>query len=311
MINFDNAAGYTMNGPGAITMSGPAGVAAINVVSGSHTVAAPVVLAGDLVITVRLPPSTLTLGGNVDAAGRTITKAGAGAAQLENVRAAVLDVRDGTVRISPKPLAADPAGTSVVSSLSLSAGARLDITNNAFIIDHAPGEPQLDVIRAHVIAARDGGAWDGPGITSSHADANQFAVGYAASDAIFTTFPAAFAGQTIDDSSVLIRYTRYGDANLDGAVNLADFNRLAASFGSAAALWDDGDFDYDGSVNLADFNLLAANFGLSAGGSVVTPRDWSALASAVPEPAGLPCALLAAATAAGVRRRRRHSARTR
>ena len=41
-----------------------------------------------------------------------------------------------------------------------------------------------------------------------------------------------------------------------------------------------------GTVNLNDFNLMAANFGLSAAGPSVTPQDWSALAAAVPEPAG-------------------------
>jgi hypothetical protein len=84
-----------------------------------------------------------------------------------------------------------------------------------------------------------------------------------------------------------VRLVRNGDANLDGTVNLGDFNRLASSFGSTSALWDDGDFNYDGIVNLADFNLLAANFGLSAAGSSATPGEWSALGSAVPEPAGL------------------------
>jgi hypothetical protein len=55
--------------------------------------------------------------------------------------------------------------------------------------------------------------------------------------------------------SVLVAFTRFGDANLDGNVNLQDFNRLAA------------------------------NFGLSAGpDGVVDPEDWAALASVVPEP---------------------------
>jgi len=86
-------------------------------------------------------------------------------------------------------------------------------------------------------------------------------------------------------------------------VNLADFNRLASNFGSTTAFWDDGDFNYDGNVNLADFNRLASNFGLSAAGPEVTPEDWSALASAVPEPTG--AALLGLAALGATRRRRR------
>jgi hypothetical protein len=84
-----------------------------------------------------------------------------------------------------------------------------------------------------------------------------------------------------------------GDANLDDVVNLSDFNVLAANFGGTGREWTTGDFNADGVVNLTDFNILAANFGMSAGGSAVTPSDWVALASVVPEPAlGLSCLAL-------------------
>jgi len=206
------------------------------------------------------------------------------------------------VRISAKPVAADPLGTSVVEHVALGTSAKLDVTNNGLVIDYAPGSSPLTTIRAHVIAARNGGAWDGSGISSSMADTGRFAVGYGEASAVFSSFPATFAGQLVDNSAVLIRLTRYGDANLDGTVNLADFNRLASSFGGSNRLWTDGDFSYDGSVNLQDFNMLAGNFGLSATGPGVTPADWAALASAVPEPAALPLGAVVAATLL----RRRH-----
>jgi len=94
---------------------------------------------------------------------------------------------------------------------------------------------------------------------------------------------------------------RQGDANLNGAVNLDDFNVLAANFGQANRTWQQGDFTYDGRVTLDDFNALAANFGLSAGPDGPTPADWSALASAVPESTTLSVVLAAAFLA-----RRRH-----
>ncbi len=71
----------------------------------------------------------------------------------------------------------------------------------------------------------------------------------------------------------------FGDADRNGAVNLADFNILAANFGSTGG-WRQGDFNSDGLVNLADFNLLAANFGGVGGGA-------GALASMLPEPGAL------------------------
>ena len=65
----------------------------------------------------------------------------------------------------------------------------------------------------------------------------------------------------MDNTSVLLKHTFYGDANLDGTVDLQDFNKLAANFGASPRRWSQGDFDFNASVNLQDFNKLAANFG--------------------------------------------------
>jgi hypothetical protein len=65
------------------------------------------------------------------------------------------------------------------------------------------------------------------------------------------------------DSAVLVTQvvgTLFGDANLDGVINLADFGRLRAGFGSQG-LFSNGNFDGVGAVNLADFGLLRSNFG--------------------------------------------------
>ena len=55
--------------------------------------------------------------------------------------------------------------------------------------------------------------------------------------------------------------TRRGDANLDGAVDFADFLIVAASFGQEDAGWEDGNFGLDDSVGFEDFLLLSASFG--------------------------------------------------
>jgi hypothetical protein len=158
--------------------------------------------------------------------------------------------------------------------------------NGAMVVDYDSASP-VTLIANQIIAGRAGGTWNGLGIKSSACAASPLAValGFAESAALFHEFPATFIGQTVDATSVLARRTRLGDANLDGLVNLADFNRIASNFGQTSKIWYDGDFNYDGLVNLADFNLLASNFGLSAGpDGVVDPGDWSALATAVPEP---------------------------
>ena len=57
-----------------------------------------------------------------------------------------------------------------------------------------------------------------------------------------------------------MRYTLYGDANLDRSVDTVDFNLLASNFGGTGKRWSRGDFNYEQSADTVDFNLLAANF---------------------------------------------------
>ena len=95
------------------------------------------------------------------------------------------------------------------------------------------------------------GEWHGVGITTTSSEVVQFGAGYA--DASLLTFLPTLAG-TIDQSSLLRMLNGHRDADLDGVVNLADFNRLAA------------------------------NFGLSAGGPEITGEDWAALAGVVAQP---------------------------
>src|SRR5262249_54714701 len=96
----------------------------------------------------------------------------------------------------------------------------------------------------------------GDGIISSLANAGAFAVGYAEASAVNVS---DLLGQGVDSTTVLIRYTRYGDANLDGVVNALDFNALASRFGQSGKLCRDGEWNYDGTVNTLDLNVLAAN----------------------------------------------------
>jgi hypothetical protein len=103
--------------------------------------------------------------------------------------------------------------------------------------------------------------------------------------------PASFLGRPIDPSSVLFRYTRYGDANLDGVVNLADFGRLAANFNTVGP-WSSGNFDFDATTGIADFALSAGNVTLSV------PADLPRAGVPEPVPACTAACLLA------IRRRR-------
>jgi hypothetical protein len=176
------------------------------------------------------------------------------------------------------------AQTSVVTSLSIAGGStptgKINLRNNALVIDHSGASP-IATVAAQIASAYNGGLWDGNGITSSLANNSTHAVGFAERSEL-TSVPAIFG--TVDGTAVLARYTRFGDADLNGVVNLDDFNRLAANFGQSGKFWHQGDFNFNGIVNLDDFNKLAANFGLIAGPGGPTPEDWSMLATRVPEP---------------------------
>lgn len=171
-------------------------------------------------------------------------------------------------------LAAGSGATPRVGSIEATTGT-IDLNDNAVIVDYTGGSSLADV-RQLIVTARNGGAWNGYGITSSLADATH-AVGYAeASDVLGLSAGQVglFRGQVVDHSSVLVMYTLKGDADLSGAVDIDDFGRLAASF-NAAGGWSKGDFDYSGTIDIDDFGLLASNFNQSLPGQ----------RSAVPEPA--------------------------
>jgi hypothetical protein len=163
-----------------------------------------------------------------------------------------------------------PQGASLALSGLFNLNADIDV-NGDLVLEYSAAS-YLNLARQKLSSGYAGGAWDGPGIRSSRAAANAgFALGYGESGEILGAGGGTFGPFTVDGSAVLIRATRYGDANLDGTVNLDDFNALASHFGQSVPAWNRGDFNFDGVANLNDFNLLAGQFGRSA--LVTLPRD--------------------------------------
>jgi hypothetical protein len=118
------------------------------------------------------------------------------------------------------------------------------------------------------------------------------------------------SGYTASPSNVTLTNALPGDVNLDGIVNIADYNVLNGNFGSTAKTgWTNGDLDDNGIVNIADYNILNGNFGANLGVSPSGLAGATALiapggaSSSVPEPtAGL---LLIGGGVASVLRRRK------
>jgi sialidase-1 len=294
-LSFNNANSYTLAGS-TITLSST-GTAPIDVIQGSHTINAPLLLTANTVATIAAA-STLTLNGGLSStANVTLTKAGDGTLKLPNVRTSALTITDGSVDILPHSSA---SGASRLSTLSITPGATLDLANNDLILDYASASP-LATIQALLRSGYANGSWSGNGITSSSAQmisadaSNPHKTGLGIADNA-NLMLASFDGENVGSTSLLVRYTYLGDSNLDGVVNALDFNALANHYGAASAAgWQAGDFNYDGTVNSLDFSLLAANYGMSESISAALPN-------LVPEPSAL--MLMAFAAPVWIRRRR-------
>ncbi|MCC6682564.1 MAG: hypothetical protein IT445_16815 [Phycisphaeraceae bacterium] len=75
-----------------------------------------------------------------------------------------------------------------------------------------------------------------------------------------------------------------GDANGDGAVNLADLQILGDNWQTAGADWITGDFNFDGLVNLADLQVLGDNWGLGANPDLTFDAAMRQAGISIPEP---------------------------
>ncbi|HYE18074.1 MAG TPA: hypothetical protein VEA69_06505, partial [Tepidisphaeraceae bacterium] len=206
------------------------------------------------------------------------------------------------------------------TALSVTDTGRLDIANNALVVDYAQGAASpADAVRQMVLTGWNvsGTLWGGVGLTSSTAQAasTTLAIGFGEATSVLGPDGGTFYGQPVDASAIVARVTRIGDANLDGTVTLDDLVRLANAYGTASgATWATGDFDYNGSVGLNDLVMLANNYG-GAAPDTGAPEfaadfaaDWATaqdLAAGVPEPSAAALAVAAALGWAGRRRRRR------
>jgi hypothetical protein len=136
----------------------------------------------------------------------------------------------------------------------------LDMTDNDMAILYGSGTSPLTTVATDIGDAYDNKLWDKPGLTSSIAKTTPSvtALGFGEASTLgFTTFD----GLTLGGNAVVVKYTLVGDANLDGTVNLADFNKVLANFNvPSGSTWTSGSFDYSGSVGLADYNDVIHNF---------------------------------------------------
>jgi hypothetical protein len=294
-IELESVVPYTIAGTNALTLDATSGDAQVNVMSGAHTISAPVTLADNTVINVALAASSLSLTGTLTANGRSVSKAGAGTLTVNNLRAQSLSINGGTVGVAPN---GTPAGTSAVSALSIAGApdawtARLDLANNDAILQSSAANKSADFARLYsqVKQGFNSGDWQGRGISSATAAANASAdTGVAVVDNALLGY-TNFSGQPVTADSILLKYAYYGDIDQNGQVDADDLTVFASNFGRAAgATQVDGDIDFNGAVNADDLTVFANNFNKGVGNPLMAGGI-----QAVPEPGTLALAGLGVA----------------
>lgn len=110
----------------------------------------------------------------------------------------------------------------------------------------------LGMVTGLIKSGRAGGAWDGPGVTSSAAKSNAF-----------TGLGAVVNGQ----GYVVVKCTWNGDANIDGVVDADDYFLADSGYITQAGGWHNGDFNYDGRMDADDYFLIDSAF-IGQGGAL-------------------------------------------
>jgi hypothetical protein len=290
--------GWTIGGTGETLSVGTGGIDSAG--DGINTVDPNVVMGTDSSWAVG-DENTLVLNGTFGGGNNTLTKDGAGrlviAGGQDPASGLALNVGAGTVQFAPA------AGPLVLSSLSVAdtggvPTARLDLASGQLIVDyHDAAASPLEDIKRWIAAGYNGMTWTGNGLTSSAAAVNPliYGVGYAQNDRLFAPY-SSFAGQVVDSSCVLVKYTYAGDLNLDGRVDDNDVSILGLYYDGGAVnthYWNQGDlFGYDGRIDDNDVSILGLTYGLGVGNPLGGGAAGVTLAAPT-EPAAQPAAALA------------------
>jgi fibronectin-binding autotransporter adhesin len=236
--------------------------------------------------------------GNISGAGST-TVSGAGNSTTPSLIANDIDqtgltINNGAyVRIAPSG-----TSTSALTSLTMGATANLDIGDNDVVINNPTPVAAASSLAA-VAASVNAGFAGSDGIVTNTFTTSLETVGFGLND--FLSF-GSFGGVTVNSDSVLIKYTYFGDSNLDGFVTDDDLGYFLAGYGTdvSANPWVLGDYNHDGFTTDDDLGFFLAAYGTTpglAGGGI----------QAIPEPSTLVLGTLAGLGLGSLSLRRRRA----
>jgi hypothetical protein len=176
------------------------------------------------------------------------------------------------------------AATSRLTSLTidLSANGQFNVRNNKMIVvGGANPTATRDLIRSYCSSGRnvptggiENGTWNGPGITSSTASNTNATdgiesrvVAYALNSELPLGAYATFGGLTVGANDILIRFTKNGDADLDGKCGDNDVTIIGGFYDNGIVTtnqWYNGDFNFDGKVDDFDVTIIGAFYDQAA-----------------------------------------------
>lgn len=197
-------------------------------------------------------PANARLSANVNAGGRLVFNAS------QHLKS--LTIAGGSVSASGGGLLI------ATQNLSITQGGQLDLEHNDLLIqsDSANRTALLSAVQSLVAAAHAGGTWSGSGITSSAAAADP--LGITALAVLLNDrgngipFFSNFDGEAVGINDILVKYTYYGDTDLNGVVDASDFFRFDRGLLKGLSGWINGDFNYDGLVDTLDRDLMDWTF---------------------------------------------------
>ncbi|HWB53037.1 MAG TPA: dockerin type I repeat-containing protein [Tepidisphaeraceae bacterium] len=171
----------------------------------------------------------------------------------------------------------------LTDALTISNGSTLDLSNNDMIVNYTGPSP-FNQIDADLASGCNDGKWNGTGIASSAAAQKTVHDTALAVDEASHLFGLTgsntthYDGETIDSTTIIVKYTWVGDLNMDGVVNTTDRDLMSPA-GTTNATWAMGDFNYDGIVNADDLALWQFAY-VESGGQMI-PEPSVAISSLI------------------------------
>jgi hypothetical protein len=302
--------GLTKSGPGIITFARTAGT--VTVYSGASFQ----ISSGTVHVASAIDPFTDSSATGLDTSKSTAATISAAALNYDAGTTGIKVYRLGSLTIQNGGVvslnsAANHANHSLLvtgNNLTFTGTGTLDVGANDLVVHNGTLSTVVSQLKAGLNS--NVGYWNGTGgIVSTQAAADTrhlTTLGYRQSDG------SAFDTFNTGTNDVLVKYTYYGDADLNGIINGADYAQIDNGFGSHASGWFNGDFNYDGVVDGTDYSLIDNTFnqisstGASSLAIVAQPTTLigGLATSSVPEPFSFTAMGIATGYMLCVRRRR-------